>query len=353
LSDIKKHLVSHISHALTKISDDKAKALEKILSDNKLPFYKRPDEYTQHLLPERGLAILLSKTICSAVSLRGNSGVVLNPEAWDLNEVSDYVRQAMRNFPNIENEPVGSEVYLGGSFWVYATGDERAKALAAWHEAKELCTQGYIAVDSLYFSGHREYQVNSDLFRIWFGDFDSNPKLLESARSVLSRALGGFQQQLMMLSYSGLNVYGPRMSERRENAGAFSDVRIIPDEWGQSARSPKTCILGQYFFDPSYTSESLRNLIVGMDDDDMQVSRGGCVLHEATHMFSNTVDAPLSEDVLKAVGSEERSAQGYGAKACLTLAKYDSAAAVNNADSYRIFCEATVYKSKVRPGGFP
>ena len=104
-------------------------------------------------------------------------------------------------------------------------------------------------------------------------------------------------------------------------------------------------------FEASSTGPLMRAQVqvVGIGDEDkMDVTRSGAVVHEATHMYAGTKDISLENEVYDHIGwarpgHNEKREVAYGPLRCLALAKVRPADAVKNADSYRIFCELAKY----------
>ena len=108
--------------------------------------------------------------------------------------------------------------------------------------------------------------------------------------------------------------------------------------------------LGVKFFNDALTSGQPTALHVLTDRDAMEISRGGAILHECTHLFAETHDVPLGTipdwgtllgrvGVMQPTKKSNLSEKAYGPQICSEVARLSGASAAKNADSYRLFCE--------------
>lgn len=305
----------------------------------------------------RRAAILISKTIDRQLPPRPPGGsAAYQPESWEERQLVEYLETHMAE----ASAPIGAGVYLAGSFWAFATEEERAYALAARTEAIELCTFGVVAANHAARATHvgharNNLDIYSDLVRLWFG---SAPGVAEEARRKLNLTLTNLRDKCLCFSYGGSNV---RAGTKHQEigfggAGAKGVAKAIEDEtWAYvySTRSDATrVVFCKMFFDPKKTKISLKEKdIAGMMKDslEMYVTRGGTLLHEATHKFAGTADVLLSDAVYQHAGFRLPSVSGlarvkaYGPKYCRALARAEPESALNNADTYRLFCEHAKY----------
>jgi hypothetical protein len=342
-------LLEHIASSLSKKVKTQVTAINNALNFT-LPFYRVRPIDLDGTIELRRMALLIAKTI----GTRRPVGSRLDPESWDPAILQQYIddqkTQAGSAIPS-----GGGGAYLAGSFWAYATEEERLFALASRAEAIELCTYGLVAANHA-IHGPTANPIRGamtdtyfGMLRMWFGD---TPGVAEHVKKKLRRTLAGLQSTYLALRYAGKNVKAA--SELREkgcsSSGAIGAV-VTKKGWGdaKSETDPNGIRLCLDFFDPASTKLALEQQIAAIDPTEnsteaMQISRGGALLHEATHLFAGTRDEYLKDEVYLKLGHQppktgEGRSQGYGPITCFTLAKVDPANAINNADSYRIFCE--------------
>ena len=349
-SEMSAKVAEHIACKLSQKQPTEVKALDIALGFT-LPVFRRRNASTEEMLANRRVALLMAKTLAAPAPRPGS---VYNPEAWDDAALVEYIG-AQKASVDTSRRPTRSQstpgTYFSAGFWVHATEADRNQALTSWREGKELCAAGLMAVvNSLkarptQTGEHKVMEAGMDLVEFWFGEGADRKEI----KRVLHETLQGMNSQFICLTYAGpipdasLSVWEAGFG----NSAAHSKT-AEKGGWGQVGKNtPNTVFLCKNFFDPGKTSGPRQDQLVGIDDD-MQVSRGGCALHEATHMFGDTNDVQVGDEVYERFGktppaASETRAQGYGPATCIALARSDPEKTVKNADSYRMFCETAKY----------
>ncbi|RKF46720.1 hypothetical protein [Paraburkholderia fungorum] len=353
-------VVDHIASVLSKKNKAQVAAINNALNFSFPLFRSRPGN-ANDLIGLRRAAMLIARTIdTGGAPARG--GVPY--ESWDEMQLDAYIA-TYRRAPNIFAPPTGTPgIYLAGSFWAHATEDERSKAIAGFREAVELCTYGLVAANHAIriesgLSSASGNGIYFDILRMWFGDGSiSTTKnnvtktitIAESVKTVLQHTWNGLKGNYVRLGYARRNPSESNFMELGFGSnGACANIKASDDDEyayvnaSNNTRPNNRIVLGKLFFD-SLTTITLPAQIVAIDDDVMQVTRGGGVLHEATHLYAATEDVKLGRAAynnlnMKLPADSNKNQKSYGTHYCLALARTDSAGAVKNADSYRIFCE--------------
>lgn len=319
-----------IASALSDMSADKVRSIN---DDLDISVFKVPPEVNfsrnrrEHVEAHR-LAVLISKTIDDSAADKTNS--------WDIDELGSYIRGYRRDADD-KDLSGGPGYYLAGSFWAYSNHNERVTARSAWKEALALCNAG------LWVLGAKADERAVRLYQRWFGAADS-----EAVRIKLHQTLQGLTQRRTSLGYAGKNAAGNtyRLHEYGMNAGGngIGPVKCDNSPWAYTNQSAYIdyIVLCSKFFDGGNTSRQRTEFHECTLEAGMEVSRGGTILHEATHRFARTNDEKASDAVYqylnKELGGRAR-ADGYGPFVCAAMAAADPDKAMTNADSYRLFCE--------------
>ncbi|WP_233838019.1 M35 family metallopeptidase [Paraburkholderia sp. ZP32-5] len=257
-----------------------------------------------------------------------------SPSSFDQQAHFNYIKDAKNDLPG----PDRPGFYFGASYWAYSDHAERVKTRLAWNEAGHQLTAGIGVIETLDFTERK------NLFRRWFGN--AGPDVV---KLVLQRTLTGITTRCTGLLYAGQAARGnPLGLSENGIADRGMAAAVRSDEfWGIAYYGAPYIRLGTCFFDESETGGQPTRYhsrdVVGA----MEVSRGGAIVHEATHLFAETTDVRLSDvpnDAVflrlnVAVTNQNRDAQGYGPRVCHALAQVSGAMAAKNADNYRLFCE--------------
>jgi len=246
----------------------------------------------------------------------------------DLNEA--YVRTWKRQEGGAR--PTRHGPYLGSSYWAYSKHAERIKTRQAWPEAIQLVRAGKRVAESATLA-HRA------IFARWFGN-----SATQAAIDVLNLTLNGLENECTGVGYAGPHAQGNLLDLQEvgfAGDGRASDVKPGP-AWGTAQGSiPGYICLESKFFDDAATS-GLRS-VAHTTTGGMEVSRGGAVLHEATHLFGKTADVRLDDQVFTQLNivreAKHADEKAYGPKVCAAFAIAQAVDTVRNADSYRLFCE--------------
>ena len=352
-------LADHIASSLAKKNKAQVSAINQALNFN-FPLFRTRPANANRILNLRRAAMLVSRTFDTLPALLPRGGAAPY-ESWDEMELEIYIGQQKQN---AQRKPAPSGApgpYLGASFWAYSTEDERTTAIAGYQEALELCTFGLLAAThatraSAVGPSQLGVDIYTSLVAVWFG---AAPGIVETVRANLHKTLAGLKTNYIRLGYGGKNARAAGEATIKETCFAENGAHLAnvrPIENGIFAYAPSKSsgvkhkfVLGQLFFDSQNTTVSLTDEIVAIGDEEkMDVTRSGTVLHEATHMYADTSDIALENDVYDHAGwtrpgSDGKKKKAYGPQRCLALARARPADAVKNADNYRIFCEAAKY----------
>ena len=256
-------------------------------------------------------------------------------EGWNEGELNALMRRlADRNAPDI-----GNGYYLRGSFWGFASQSELRWLAAAWDEAAAM-TRVAMRVAVRAASNQR---ADQDLVRKWFGA--SSPAALHRK---LKQLHDGMTTRRVGITYQGPGVArntGNRRYQELTDPGAAEDLQEDA-RWGwQSTGIRKIGVCRKFFNDQ--TRQNLPRLHA-TSSREMEVTRGGALVHELTHRYLDTEDVEVPNSVYAflgrpAPGPGQDRALGYGPFTCHGLASVEPALALKNADSYRLFCEDAVF----------
>lgn len=351
-------VADRVAFALSRLSDAEIALIEKSLSFGfPLIFFSRRPVDRDELLDLRRACMLTQATLGRPRMPALPGGKSLNPDSWHEEELKAYLDGFLLNEAGQEVRPPG--VYLAPSFWVFANAQERAHAIMGVREGKALCEAGLRAVRAspLGMESKSGELGQASLIRLWFGEVSNTQ--FRQIFDVLSGTLRGFETQLIRLHYCGSGInFGEQFAEE----GQLTWVNTKP-EWGSASRRDQNQIdLGAKYFMPSKTTGPRTQEIPIIEkksipfdpttqaasegsNKNMYVSRGGALLHEATHLYGETLDVEVPDSVYAGFGkplpaegvSREK---GYGPATCSTLARVDPSLAIKNADNYRLFCEA-------------
>jgi hypothetical protein len=253
-------------------------------------------------------------------------------DSWDSTALSRYIRL----FANVA-APAGTGYYYKGSYWAYSETADRDWTRAAWTEATAMVTAGLTVVNGAAAPG-----AHRTLFEKWFGaGADRN-----AVRDKLEDTQQGMNGNRVGLAYNGSRVTNTGYREEApSNSGSTCSANN--DEWGYA--SPQGAMhnnvgFGAKFFNSANTVITRTTPHTTVAGNGMEVTRGGAIVHELTHRYARTEDVRLSDAVYRHINRPVPVPRnfGYGPYTCYVLAQADRALAVNNADSYRIFCEDAV-----------
>ncbi|WP_445287379.1 hypothetical protein [Variovorax atrisoli] len=261
-----------------------------------------------------------------------------SPANFDVNDNEQYISAAKLANRALPTRPGH---YLAGSYWAYSEHNDRVKTRDAWNEAAELLRAGIRVASTTGNS-----TVSANLFRRWFGNAS-----VDVVNHALGLTLTGLTSQCTGVGYAHRATQGNPLALIEtgfaEDGGA-SDVK--PDAaWGTAKAGKASMCLGTNFFSEAQTRGQPNRLHVLDDLSVMEVSRGGAVLHEATHLFARTDDVRLSNiqdgvifarlHVTQPLTQRAHGSKAYGPKVCHELAQVSGDDAAKNADNYRLFCE--------------
>jgi hypothetical protein len=317
---------ARVAQALTAMPSGTVRSIDSDLNFILIPSSARQSNNFDDLKNTRRAAILLSKTLLSSIARPNES-----PTSWSEIDLDAYVGAFRRA---LGTRPTGVGMYLGPSFWAYSDHADREQAKAAWAEGANLLKAGIRAL-----SLAQDTRADN-LYRRWFGD-----SLRTSVQAVLDRVKVGLASTAVGLAYSGEKAAVDSCDIEEE--GFAGDGRVAGvhagDGWGVGKYQIPVIGLERKFFSAQETTGPRSELHGLRREDGMQVSRGGAVLHECTHVFANTVDAYCNDAVYQQAGllvpTGGNRAQGYGPFTCSAMAIADAASALTNADSYRLYCE--------------
>ena len=342
-------VVDNIARSLSKKTKSEIVSINNSLNFTMPPSRNSPGNPNE-IINIRRAAMLIEKTIATRLPPRLPHGSPpYDPESWDYVVLKEYINEHKK----IATSVAGTGVYLAGSFWAYATEQERLHAIAAHAEAIELCTFGLVAANyatqgaAVGPSRNSRLDIYFDITRMWFGGAADTAKIVKDN---LKLTLSGLKSNYIGLSYAGPSIKpGSKLKEKGFSGGSASQVTAM----GGFAHvfpvaNQNKITLDKEFFNPNETEPALEEQIVGIHENLMQVSRGGAVLHEATHLYAGTRDIVLNNAVYTKLGltpptDSTKREKGYGSLNCFAIVKEDPGSARENADSYRIFCEAAKY----------
>lgn len=293
-----------------------------------------------------GLRPVLGYSVAESINLRRASMLIHktvqprmpSPANFDGNLNAQYISAAKTSTTTLPSRPGH---YLGGSYWAYSEHNDRVKTRDAWNEAAELLRAGIRVASAIDDS-----IVNANLFRRWFGNASA-----AVVTNALRLTLTGLTSQCTGVGYASQPTQGNPLGLIETgfaDDSSPSDIKPDPD-WGSAKAGTAYMCLGTRFFSAIETRVQPTRLHVLDDMLVMEVSRGGAVLHEATHLFARTQDVRLSHvqngiiftrlQVTQPLTKKAHEHKAYGPKICHELAQVSGDDAAKNADNYRLFCE--------------
>jgi hypothetical protein len=272
----------------------------------------------------RRAAVLLTKTLPTPAGTK-----VGDAEGWDGDKLLKFV-QGYANATAV----AGNGYFFKGSYWAFSSQTDRDYTKTAWTEAANLITEALSALQSSTTAAR-------DLYTKWFGTGSR-----DVVRQVLERTRNGMTASRVGLAYNGASVSNTTNYNEEAPTNSASLVTANPDEWGYASpvgSSHNNVGLGAKFFNALQTMTNLTTMHATTSKE-MEVTRGGALLHELTHRYAKTEDEACSDAVYTRAGKTapaagKTRAKGYGPYTCHILGQVEPALAVNNADTYRLFCE--------------
>jgi hypothetical protein len=312
-------LTEHVACALSQLPADRVREIDSELAFESI-FVRSTAAHTSTVLVNRRRAAkLLRLTLAGAPAL---------PAGFDYQPNDAYIGQ-MR-IQHGQKRPERRGMYLNSTFWAYAEHADREQAKKAWDEAEWLLQSAYVVASD------PDAGNDGAVFDRWFG---ANRVQVVAT---IATTLGGMQQRCTGLSYAGLRVGANpyRIVEMGFNGDGDINYAVPRAEFGSGhSRFPGYLQFETKFFNPAKTSAQ-RITAHTPQGLEMEVSRGGAVVHEATHLFARTEDVTVAQAVFNHLNIQAIPGQkGYGPKACEGMAQVQRDGAVRNADSYRLFCE--------------
>jgi len=330
LRDDGKRLVEPIARKLSALPSSQVNTINKALDFGWLAWAMRgvrvpPGRTAEYIADLRRAAILCAKVY----ELQRPFSV--SAEGWDERELRTVFEQAER----VSRGAANPGYYLRGSFWGFSNHSEREWIRSAWFAAERLVRLGLRAV------GIASVQVNGGASRTFFERYfgTGGGMQYERVRKVLRKIQKGMWHSSVGIAYQGMGV--PANEQYRETSGSLGVPVALKqnlDEWGWS-REGRCIGFGVSFFLPDQTVIE-RTTPHTVETLNMEVSRGGAVLHELSHYYAKTADEIVPAAAFHHLGrAPEGNVQAYSPKVCWALAQTNPDQAVNNADSYRSFCE--------------
>jgi hypothetical protein len=248
--------------------------------------------------------------------------------------------------------------FLMPSFWAFASRSEIHSTLAAVDEAFGQIGWGITVATRARMDGSQA----AACVRRWFG---------RTPGSEVAQRLKQLRDKMATentpITYQGQgladNLKEPKLKELVDIGNQEAAPRIGGEVgWGALARQ-RIGFTGEYFKFNTRQLQSLQNI------DDLGlgvVTRGGAIVHEMTHVHLATKDTDVFASHGKAVVEQlltripnrkfvvteapaaeggfnskvnGKEALGYGPRLCRFLAELSPEKALENADSYRLFCE--------------
>jgi hypothetical protein len=258
---------------------------------------------------------------------------VADAESWDPAVLTAFVRRYAA-----AAAPAGTGYYLKGSYWAFSSHEERAWTLAAWGEATRMIAAGLQVVNLANAPG-----ATQNLFVKWFGVGSSR----DAVRQKLLQTQQGLTTSRVGLAYNGVNV--ANAGGYREKAPDTNASVVAPNaqEWGYASPQASThnnVGLCSRFFSTGETAVGLGRMHSTTLAAGMEITRGGALVHELTHRYAHTEDKSLSDACYRRANKPVPPTRnkGYGPYTCHIVARADPALAVDNADTYRLFCEDAI-----------
>ncbi|VWX56000.1 hypothetical protein VARIO8X_110070 [Burkholderiales bacterium 8X] len=260
------------------------------------------------------------------------------PGGFDELDHTRYIQAAKTRLG--QDGPNRDGFYLAPSFWAFSSHDDRVMVRTAWDEARRLAVAGLKALC------HRDSESRSSAcYRRWFGD--ATPSRTAAVGQVLQRVYSGLQQACVSVSCMHRVTDDLTIVEKGVSAGGGTVSAKVTNAavWGTAWHRGGFLCLGSNFFDPLLSSRLRTTIHRTARGSGLEISRGGAILHEATHLFGNTDDLELVKvpdffaDPEFEEGKKNPDAAAYGPWICARVADLAPHLAVDNADSFRLFCE--------------
>jgi hypothetical protein len=264
-----------------------------------------------------------------------------SPANFEANDHMDYIGKAKAATASF---PVRPGHYLGGSYWAYSEHNDRVRTRTGWGEALELLKAGIEVAKSVDHA-----TASANIFRRWFGDAPQATVL-----QALKNTLAGMTTTCTGIGYAHTPTQGNTLKLIEtgfSGSGGAESVKPDDNAWGTAQGSKKGFMcLGVKFFNDAETSGQPTALHGLTDLQATEISRGGAILHESTHLFAGTHDVPLGTienwgnlfarvGVMQPTQKSNLTEKAYGPRICSEVARLSGAAAAKNADNYRLFCE--------------
>jgi len=256
------------------------------------------------------------------------------PDSWEDMKLSAYIRRHQGNARKV----TGSGYYLKGSFWAFASHNEREWTKQSWNEGLRMLDAG-ISVMGRAVGGHT---TAADLARRWFGT--TAPRALHERLQALRLAVGTSR---IGIGYHGTGALNPGKYIEEGSGVIATTLAQLDSEWGFASPSHaahNNLGFGARFFNPGETAISRSEVHTISVRGVMEVTRGGAIVHELSHRYLRTDDQEVPNEVyefadrpIPAPGVSR--AKGYGPFTCFALAFKRPELAANNADNFRLFCE--------------
>lgn len=300
--------------------------------------YVPPHSSRDEIADKRRAAMLLVKIFKFKSEIAGLA------ESWEQGNWARVFAAAKEVKP-----PRPTGYYLKGSFWGFSNHSEREWTRQAWNEAGAMIHEG---IQAAYWASIQhekaENGASREIFMRYFGVLDRNTGMqkLQTVQETLRKIQNAMRSRYVGFSYQGMGVPpGTKYKEAGIGNGGSTQVLAQQDKWGDS--NPACIGLAVKFFLPDQTAIG-RNKQHNVQRVEHGVSRAGALVHELSHHYAGTQDRKLPDDSIKclfetgwvkAVDPENNIA--YGPTACWALARSSqfSHYSLDNADSYRCFCE--------------
>jgi len=255
---------------------------------------------------------------------------------WD-----DNNHRAVLNAGDQAPDPVCPAYYFKGSFWGFSNHAEREWMKASWIEAMTLVRHGITAcqIAMVSTSGARRTTLEARIAERYFGAAQL-PTLLRNLRTLRNHMSNG----TVGICYQGRGLAdAPDYQELGPEVRAAT-MTYTPNssEWGWAspqAGNHNNIGFGAKFYILADTAIS-RQTEHDTTRFDMEVTRGGAIVHELTHRYLRTADETVPAETFVTLQRPPRQGvKAYGPRVCWALAQSNPALAITNADSYRVFCE--------------
>lgn len=221
-------------------------------------------------------------------------------------------------------------VSLNASFWGFANTVEREWMRDALNEAKRMALCARYAFNT---SDAKPLVVK------WFGALDAAQTT--RAIKVFDAVSNGVDTNSFLFTYLGAGLR--RNDSYEEGRREWGVLKPSQDGWGFCENG--TLAVTAKFFEAGQTAVAPQR--VDGNAVASKVTRGGAILHELTHKFSQTVDFAYDVQVffnarqrgLGVPGEMPQDRRTYGPVLCTALAARNPEHAITNADNYRLFAE--------------